>query len=136
MKKRIIVILVVFVMIIVVGLIIINNNRRMEDDTYKNKTTIQEHNTAVEEKTLYNTIYYFESGSRRVKINENGDVFDDIEVEEPNHIVNYKFLKTLSEEQLNSLKSKLQSTSNKGELDEFVIELVYGVKQFDKFGRY
>ena len=123
MKKAIIIIAIVCVVLIVIGLIIINKNRKVDDNTDRYSTTI-------EEKIIYNTIYYFGFGSRRVKINENGDVFDDLETENPNHKVNYKFVKTLQEE---SLKSKLQSTSNKNELDKFVIELVYGVKQFDNF---
>ena len=111
---------------IIIGLVLINKNRKLDDNTDR-------YNTIIEEKTIYNTTYYFGFGSRSVKINENGDVFDDLEIEDPNHKVNYKFVKTLNEEQLESLKSKIQSTSNKNELDEFVIELVYGVKQFDNF---
>lgn len=127
MKKRIIIIIIIVCIVFIgLGLILINKNREVDDNS----------NTIIEEKTIYNTTYYFAFGSRRVKINENGDVFDDLEIEDPNHKVDYKFVKTLSQEQLNSLKSKLQSTSNKSELDEFVIELVYGVKQFDNFDKY
>lgn len=130
MKKRIIIIIIIVCIVFIgFGLILINKNREVDDNSNK-------YNTTIEEKTIYNTTYYFGFGSRRVKINENGDVFDDLEIEDPNHKVDYKYVKTLSQEQLNSLKSKLQSTSNKSELDEFVIELVYGVKQFDNFGRY
>ena len=123
--KKILIIIIIIVCIVFIGfgLILINKNRKVDDNTNKNNT--------IEERTIYNTTYYFGFGSRRVKINENGDVFDDLEIEDPNHKVDYKFVKTLSQEQLNSLKSKLQITSNKSELDEFVIELVYGVKQFD-----
>ena len=31
---------------------------------------------------LYSTTYYFEFGSRRIKIYENGAVYDDIEIED------------------------------------------------------
>lgn len=124
--KKIIIIVIVCIVMIIIGLVLINKNRKLDDNTDR-------YNTIIEEKTIYNTTYYFGFGSRSVKINENGDVFDDLEIEDPNHKVNYKFVKTLNEEQLESLKSKIQSTSNKNELDEFVIELVYGVKQFDNF---
>ena len=127
MKKRIIIIIVIVCIVLaVMGLVLINKNRKVDDTTDK-------YNTTIEEKIIYNTTYYFGFGSRKVKINENGDVFEDLEIQDPNHEVNYKFVKTLNEEQLESLKSKLESTSNKNELDEFVIELVYGVKQFDNF---
>ena len=85
---------------------------------------------------LYSTIYYFGFGSRSVKIYEDGDVYDDLEIEDPNHKTNYKFLKRLSKEQLDSLKNKLKDTSDNNELREYVIELVYSVKKFDDSGRY
>ena len=125
MKKIIISIVIVCIVITVIGVVLIIKNRK--------DNNIDKYNTSIEEKTIYNTTYYFGFGSRSVIINENGDVFDDVEIEDPNHKANYKLVKSLSEEQLESLKTKLQSTSDKNELDEFVIELVYGVKQFDNF---
>lgn len=87
-------------------------------------------------KEIYRTTYGFAFGSRRVKIYDNGDVYDDLEIEEPRHKENYEFLKKLSKKELNALKDKLKSTSNDDELREYVIELVYGVKKFDDMGRY
>lgn len=87
-------------------------------------------------KTIFVTTYYFGMGSRRVKINENGKVYDDLEIEEPNHKENYKFVKKLSEEQLNSLKDKIQTISDDSKLNDFVIQLVYSVEEFDNFGGY
>ena len=60
------------------------------------------------QKVLYETTYYFAFGSRAVKIYENGKVFDDLEIEEPEHTQNYKY----------------------------VIQLIYGVSQFDDNGNY
>ena len=88
------------------------------------------------EKILYDTIYYFGMGSRKVKIYENGEVYDDLEIEDPNHQINYQWVKTLSEEQLNMLKTKIQNAASENEIDALVIELVYGVKEFDDMGGY
>lgn len=85
---------------------------------------------------LYSTTYYFGFGSRSVKIYNSGKVYDDLEIEDPRHKTNYKFLKRLSKEQLDDLKNKLENTANSVELQEYVIQLVYGVKEFDNFGNY
>ena len=85
---------------------------------------------------IYSTTYFFELGSRRVKIYNNGNVYDDLEIEEPNHRANYKFLKRLSKVQVDNLKNKIKNTLNNVELEEYVIQLVYGVKEFDNSGNY
>ena len=70
---------------------------------------------------LYSTTYSFGFGSRRIKIYENGAVYDDIEIEAPNHKPDYKYLK---------------NNDNGESIKEYVIQLVYGVKEFDNFGNY
>ena len=73
-------------------------------------------------------------GSRGVKIYRNGDVYDDLEIEEPNHKPNYKFVKTLSSEEIEVILNLLENDSN-NEINDYVIKLVYGVEEFDNFGR-
>ncbi len=75
-------------------------------------------------------------GSRNTRIYINGDVYDDLEIENPNHEPNYKYLKTLNEAELNDLKSKISSESDSKIIQEYIIQLVYGVKEFDNFGNY
>lgn len=85
---------------------------------------------------LYTTTYYFSLGSRSVKIYTDGKVYDDLEIEDPNHVANYRYLKTLSEEELNNLSDKIKTIDNVESLKDYVIELIYGVKEFDNSGNY
>ena len=87
-------------------------------------------------KEIYSTGYYVGFGSRRVIVYDNGDVYDDVEIESPDHQIDYKFVKTLSKEQLSNFKKKLDNNSNENELDNYIIEEVYGVKQFGDSGEY
>ena len=83
---------------------------------------------------VQNIISHF--GSRGIRIYTNGDVYDDLEIENPNHEPNYNYLKTLNKDELNDLKSKINSESNNEILQEYIIQLVYGVREFDNFGNY
>ena len=83
---------------------------------------------------VQNIISHF--GSRGIRIYTNGDVYDDLEIEDPNHEPNYNYLKTLNKDELNDLKSKINSESNNEILQEYIIQLVYGVREFDNFGNY
>lgn len=124
MKKNIkIICLIIILIVFIVGIYICLN--RMNNVSKNNKS-----------QEIYNTIYYFGFGSRRVKVYENGDVYDDVEIESPNHEIDYKFVKTLSKEQLNKFKKKMDNNSSKDELDNYIIEEVYGVKKFGNHGEY
>lgn len=85
---------------------------------------------------LYNTIYYYKFGSRKVIIYENGEVYDDLEIEDPSHKADYKLVKTLTKEELDSLKEKISSNSSTNDIDNYIKELVYGVKEFTEMGGY
>ena len=85
---------------------------------------------------LYSTTYYFEFGSRRIKIYENGAVYDDIEIEYPNHKPDYKYLRTLTKDDVDNLAYRLKNDANNESIKEYVIQLVYGVNEFDDFGNY
>ena len=87
-------------------------------------------------KILYSTTYYFGFGSRRIKIYTNGDVYDYLEIENTNHKPDYKYLKTLTKNEMDNLTYKLKNNSNNQELDNYVKELVYGNTDFDNFGNY
>ena len=85
---------------------------------------------------LYSTTYSFGFGSRRIKIYENGAVYDDTEIEDPNHKPNYKYLKTLTKEDVDNLTYRLKIDANSESIKEYVIQLVYGVNEFNDFGNY
>ena len=84
-------------------------------------------------KQIYYGVYNFEMGSKRVKVYNNGKVYEDIEIEEPNHVEKYKYLKTLDNKKLKELK-KLLAENDKTTLDEDIAEIIYGCKQFNNTG--
>ena len=88
------------------------------------------------EEPLYSTTYGFAFGSRRTRIYSNGEVYDDLEIENPNHIENYTYLKTLSSKELNDFKNFLTNETDSEKIDDYVIELIYGVTKFDDMGNY
>lgn len=75
---------------------------------------------------LYSTIHYFSMGSRGIKIYKNGDVFEDIEIEEPNHKPEYKYLKTLNIEEMKNLEDILENDGDSENIKNSVLKLVYG----------
>ena len=85
---------------------------------------------------VYSVTYSFEMGVRRVQIYDNGEVYDDLEIEEPNHEVNYGYVKTLSAEQIRELNNKKANGASDKELSDYVIKTVYGVEKFDSHGGY
>ena len=118
-KKFFIIGCILIIVIFIIGIFYIVSNRN---------------NSIFTEDILYSTRYYFGMGSRGVKIYRNGDVYDDLEIEEPNHKSNYKFVKTLSSEEIEVILNLLENDSN-NEINDYVIKLVYGVEEFDNFGR-
>lgn len=97
---------------------------------------VKSKNVEKSKEILYSTTYYFGFGSRSIKIYENGDVYDDFEIENPNHTPNYKYLKTLTKTEINNLVNRVKNESNSKSVEDYVIELVYGVREFDNFGGY
>lgn len=95
---------------------------------------ISRNDIQVDEKLIYSTRYYFGFGSRGVKIYESGVVYDDLEIESPNHKPNYKYKKILTEEEIIELKDMINKLSNDKSIKEYVIKIVYGVEEFDDFG--
>ena len=89
-----------------------------------------------DKKQIYSTTYNFEFGSRKVKVYSNGDVYDDLEVEEPNHKENYNFVTKLSNKQLKELNKKIDKKLSNKEISSYLIKEVYGVTKFDKMGQY
>lgn len=65
-------------------------------------------------------------GSRGIKIYKNGDVFEDIEIEEPNHKPEYKYLKTLNIEEMKNLEDILENDGDSENIKNSVLKLVYG----------
>ena len=54
---------------------------------------------------IYTTSGFHSMGSYRVKVYENGEVYDDIEIEDPKHVIKYKYVRTLTNEEIEELKS-------------------------------
>ena len=48
----------------------------------------------------------------------------------------YEYLKTLPKEDIDDLINKLKNDSNSESIEDYVIQLVYGVNEFDDFGNY
>ena len=148
-KKRIITIGIVCLVLIGIVILILNllPNKTDNKDSYPNKSLNREESTTVLEKKenyeatnkidnknlnkeeiIYSNTLYFSMGSCRIKIYSNGDVYDDIEIEEPNHEVNYKKVKTLTNDELKELKFKIDSL-DKSNLEEYVKQLIYEGKK-------
>ncbi len=87
-------------------------------------------------KEIFYGRFDFTFGSRGVIIYDNGRVYEDFELEEPNHKEKYKYFKTLSFKELKELKQKLKTTDKDEELKLYVIRLIYGVDEFDDLGNY
>lgn len=122
MNKKTFIIIAVFIIVLsisIISVVLFNNNTTSNNDNL-----------------LYSTVYYFAFGSRHVKIFSDGKVYDDIEIEEPNHQPNYKYLKTINNNELKDIKSMLENKSNDEEIRNYIIQLVYGVKKFDNYGNY
>lgn len=119
-KKFFIIGCILIIVIFIIGIFYIVSNKN---------------NSILTEDVLYSTRYSFGMGSIGVKIYRNGDVYDDLEIEDPNHKPNYKFVKTLSSEELEVIVNLLENDSNNKEINDYVIKLVYGVEEFDNFGR-
>ena len=101
MKKTLIISL--FICFIIIGIFIWNNYR-----------------------VIYSNRFFFSIGSRGIKILSNGKVYDDLEVEEPNHKENYKLFKTLSKDELKEVKKKIKENKDKHSYEDFIKIMVYG----------
>ncbi len=75
---------------------------------------------------FYETRYYDQFGSRGVRIYGNGEVFEDIESENPNHKPDYKYVKTLTDEQIEDLTVKKSGELTDDEYEKYVKKIVYG----------
>ncbi len=136
MKKGIRILLVLLTSLLVITGC--DNKKDIKDIDKVQKETINENKeeNSNSKKEIFYGIYYFALGSRRVKIYDDGTVYEDVEIENPRHVENYIYLKSLSNNELKSLKNQLDRTNDKEELKRFVIQLVYGVKEFGNRGEY
>lgn len=81
-------------------------------------------------KEIYSKRFDFDKGSCGIKIYDNGDVFQDLEVEDPNHKENYKKIRTLSKNKIKEIKNKLKN-KDKNELDNYIKKVIYGSTELD-----
>lgn len=99
---------------------------------FLNSTNKEKTNTDI----LYETTYSFGFGSRSTRVYTNGDVFDDLEIENPKHKPDYKYVKTLTADEIADLMYLLDNKTDDEVIKRHIIELVYGVSEFDDFGNY
>ena len=88
-------------------------------------------NTNTFSQVIYQNTYYFNFGSRKIKIYDNGKIYEDLEIEQVNHKTNYKLIKTLNKEELDDLKNKLNNSNDEIELENYIKQLIYGKLNLD-----
>ena len=68
-------------------------------------------------------------GSLTLKIYNNGDVYEDKEIEEPYHKPNFKKIKKLSKSEMEDLKQNLNKSGD--ELKKYICDLIYVDVNYD-----
>lgn len=106
-----------------------NTETQLQNTTTEN--IVSQNNIKTENEIIYQNTFYFDFGSKKIRIYDNGNVYEDMEIENPNHQENYEFIKTIDEESLLNLKNKIKNNSSKTELEELVKQLVYGTTNLD-----
>lgn len=90
--------------------------------------------TNTEKEVIFSAFYYFPFGSRSMKIYADGEVYDDLEIEDPMHEPNFKYLKTLDEPKLKELKEYIANDTE--DIGTYVMRLVYCTDEFGDAGQY
>lgn len=120
--KIIIIIAVIFTSaIIAAGAILLINH--LTKSTGDNPKTESSQNA---KKIIYSTSSDYSMGTIRVQVYDNGEVYEDVEMEEPDHKIEYKYLKTLSEQELADLKAKIAENGDENKLTNYALDLIYG----------
>ena len=70
-------------------------------------------------KEIYSNTYWLDMGSLRVKVYDNGKVMHDIEIESPNHQVNYKYYRVLNKDEINEIIENISDENT-------VYRIIYG----------
>ena len=68
-------------------------------------------------------------GSVTLKIYNNGNVYEDKEIEETYHKPNFKKIKKLSKSEMEDLKQNLNKSGD--DLKKYITELIYGDENYD-----
>ena len=61
---------------------------------------------------IFQQTFYYSIGSLTLKIYNNGDVYEDKEIEEPYHKLNFKKIKRLSKSEMEDLKQNLNKSGD------------------------
>lgn len=88
-------------------------------------------NSINSKRIIFSTTYYYNFGSEKIIIYEDGTVETDKEVEEPNHKTDFKKIKELTTEEINQLKVKLEENLSETDFKEYINELIHGDKNYD-----
>ncbi len=87
-KKKILMLCIVLIIVSIVGCYILLKGSKEE---------------------IYYNYYGFDMGRIQIKVYENGIVEEDVEIEDPRHSENYKYLKTLSKNELDEIKNNIDN---------------------------
>lgn len=107
MKKILIILIAIVLLIIIIAILVF----------YRNSSII------------FQQTFYYSMGSLTLRIYNNGDVYEDKEIEEPNHKPNFKKIKKLSESEIEELKQNLNKSGD--ELKKYISNLIYGDENYD-----
>ena len=78
---------------------------------------------------IFQQTFYYSMGSLTLKIYNNGDVYEDKEIEEPYHKPNFKKIKKLSKSEMEDLKQNLNKSGD--ELKKYISGLIYGDENYN-----
>ena len=83
-----------------------------------------------EPQIIYQNTIYFAFGNIRIRIYDNGDVMEDKEIEDPNHMVKYEKIMVLDDKQVKQIQEKINNGGDekeaRKELEKFINLIVYG----------
>lgn len=80
---------------------------------------------------IFSKTFYYDLGSITLKIYENGNVYEDREIEEPNHKPKYKKIKELNKSEILKLKQYLEEAKNDNDLKKYINKLIYGDENYN-----
>ena len=80
---------------------------------------------------IFQQTFYYSIGSLTLIIYNNGDVYEDKEIEEPYHKPNFNKIKKLSKSEMEDLKENLDKSGD--ELKRYISGLIYVDENYDLY---
>ena len=121
-------ILIVIIVVTVISVYVVKSKNNKSDQANK-ENTVNTTNTTEKDEIIMEKKFYFSKGSITLQIHENGEVYEDVEIEEPNHKPDFKKIKELNSEEIEELKSKLEQSDE--ELQPYLMNLIYGDSNYE-----